>query len=96
MLFALKKKYALTFLFFFIPFLGALETNSSRIENLEKEIEVLKEDLRSLMVKQARPSANLGLCETKTFSRLNIYVGIKERMEPLLHIVTAHFKQVFP
>jgi hypothetical protein len=67
MLFALKKKYALIFLFFFIPFLGALETNSSRIENLEKEIEVLKEDLRSLMVKQARPSANPGIMRDENF-----------------------------
>lgn len=50
--------------------LGALETNSSRIEVLEKEIEILKEELRSMMVKQARPSANPGIMRDEWFVSL--------------------------
>ncbi|MCB1106962.1 MAG: MOMP family protein [Chlamydiia bacterium] len=58
------------YIFFFIfniASLGALETNSSRIESLEKEIEGLKKDLRVLMVEKARPSANPGIMRDEWF-----------------------------
>ncbi len=63
----LTKKLFFISLIFQIPFLGALETNSSRIEKLEKEIEVLREDLRTMMVSQARPSANPGVMRDEWF-----------------------------
>lgn len=58
------------FLFFLAAqsaFLSALETNSSRIEVLEKEIEILKKELHSMLIKQARPSANPGIMRDEWF-----------------------------
>lgn len=64
----LLNKLLLTFLILQqIASLSALETNSSRIEVLEKEIEVLKEDLRAMMLKQAKPSANPSIMRDEWF-----------------------------
>ncbi|MEM8727997.1 MAG: Lpg1974 family pore-forming outer membrane protein [Chlamydiota bacterium] len=41
--------------------LASLEMKSPRIEVLEKEIEILKEELRSILVRQSRPGANPGV-----------------------------------
>lgn len=62
-----KKKFLL-FLLVQTPFLGALESNSSRIETLEKEIEVLKQELYAVVVKQARPSANPSVMRDEWFA----------------------------
>ncbi|MCP5505490.1 MAG: MOMP family protein [Chlamydiales bacterium] len=62
------KKTLLLFILIQVPFLGALESNSSRIEILEKEIEVLKQELYAVVVKQARPSANPGVMRDEWFA----------------------------
>ena len=54
-------KLKVLFLLFFVLGIGsiqALETNSSRIEKLEKELEELRDQLHVLLIEQARPSAN--------------------------------------
>lgn len=63
----LYKKFFFVAFLFQVSFLGALETNSSRIEKLEIEIQSLQEDLRALMLKQARPSANPSVMRDEWF-----------------------------
>jgi len=63
----LLKKVFFIFLFLQIGFLSALETNSSRITRLEKEIDDLREELHALMLSQSRPSANPDIMSDEWF-----------------------------
>lgn len=60
-------KLSLFFFSLIVSFLGAVESNSSRIEILEKEIELLKQELHAMMVSQTRPCANPGMMREEWF-----------------------------
>ena len=63
----LLNKLFFVFILLQITLLGALETNSSRIEILEKELETVKNELLAMMISQARPSANPGIMRDEWF-----------------------------
>lgn len=66
---------------FKVGFLTALETNSSRIEKLEKEIEELRDQLHELLIEKVRPSASpdlLGKDWFVTFDALYWYARTNE------------------
>ena len=63
----LLKKVFFVFFLFQIGSTYALETNSSRIACLEKELDNLREELHELMLSQARPSANPDIMSNEWF-----------------------------
>ena len=63
----LLNKLFFVFILLQIALLGALETNSSRIEILEKELETIKNELLAMMISQARPSSNPGIMRDEWF-----------------------------
>lgn len=56
------------FLLFSTLSIEGMETNASRIEKLEQQIELLQKDLRALSAKQSRPSANPGIMRDEWFA----------------------------
>lgn len=73
----MKKYFFITFFLFLKPLAGyAVDMNSTRITQLEKEVEELQEKIHELLVEQARPSANpsiLGDVYFVTFDALYWY-----------------------
>lgn len=63
----LFRKVFFVFIFVHSSVIFSIETNSSRIEKLEKEIDDLRQELHELMFKQARPSANPDIMSEEWF-----------------------------